>query len=57
MIGERYFITRDNSDKILREAGEGRFGDQCKDTSIELVNDGATTIFNFLLYQGLVREA
>ena len=54
VMRERNFVAGNNSDKVLRETREGRFDNQSKHTSIELVDDGATTVLNFLLYQSLV---
>ena len=54
VMGESDFVATNDSTKVLREAREGRFYHQSKHTSIELVDDGATTVLYFLLYQGLV---
>ena len=54
LMRERNFVARNNPDKVLRETREGRFDNQSKHNSIELVDNGATTVLNFLLYQSLV---
>ena len=47
-------MARNITDEVLREAGEGRFDNQSKHSSIKLVDDGAAPVLDFLLYQGLV---
>ena len=44
----------DNSYKVLGEGREGRFHNQSEHTGIELVDDGATIVFDLLIDQSLV---
>ena len=41
--------------KVLGETGEGRLDDQAKHSGAELVDDGAASVLENFLNQGLVR--
>ena len=55
MAWEGDLMICNNSLEVLGETGEGRFDDQTKHSSTELVDDGAASVLDILLDQGLVR--
>ena len=55
MAWEGDLVIRNNSLVVLRETGKSRFDNQTKHSSTELVDDGAASVLDILLDQGLVR--
>ena len=54
MAWEGDLVACSNSDKVFGEGREGRFDDEAKHTSIELVDDCAPSVLDLLLDHGLV---
>ena len=48
-------VIRNNSLKVLGKTGEGRLDYQTKHSSTELVDDGAASVLDIFMDQGLVR--
>ena len=55
MAWEGDLVIRNNSLVVLRETGKSGFDNQTKHSSTELVDDGAASVLENFLNQGLVR--